>query len=104
MKSRLKYIAIGLSLLTLAGCSGSLPGCSSSEAKELIENMTNERAYKFGSFVKLNSAKEQAYNKDAQIRTCTADLVTTKGMFDAYYNISWDDQEAGSYQIEVRYD
>ncbi len=104
MKFGLKYIAISVGLIGLAGCSGGLPSCSSSEAKALIEDITNKSSYKFGQFVKLSTTKEQAFNKEAQLRTCTADIVTTKGMYDAYYNISWDDKEAGTYQIEVRYD
>jgi hypothetical protein len=96
-------IALSIALSALAGCSGGgLPSCTSSEVKGVIEEIAAEKSYLIGNFVNLKNIKESAFNEDAQIRTCTANLITTKSDKNIFYSVTWGDAEHKQFRVEIR--
>ena len=102
MKLFLKYLPIGLSLLGLSACMGDgLPKCGSDEAEELITEIINERRYQLCNFVELRSVEEVGHNKSAELRTCSAELITTKSSESIYYSIKWVNQNKEEFWLEI---
>ncbi|VEE07086.1 hypothetical protein [Neisseria animalis] len=98
---------IGAGVLSMAvllsGCSASLPSCSSSDAKQLIKQLVNQGNAKLllGDFVEVRDIDEEAYNRDSEIRVCSAMLVTTKTTEAISYSIKWQNKDNGMFYLEI---
>lgn len=107
MKLGLKYVAISIGLIGLAGCSDSLPDCNSREAKNRVEKLINDNRYSHGVFVKLKSITEEAYeegdHRSNERRICKGNLTTTTYTKDIYYFLyrDWRDKENGVYGFSI---
>ena len=90
----------------LVACSDpQLPTCTDKEVESTVGQIINDMplVQLFGaSFVSLKNQSEQGFNKDAQLRSCTATLVTTAGEDNLQYSIKWQDRKAGTFYVEAR--
>ena len=93
-----KIIFLGLSTITLSGCFGSdLPKCGDSDTRELIAQIVKDNDYKF---IDLKNVNETGFNKESEIRLCSAELLTTAGSEMSEYHIRWDNKKKSIFVVE----
>lgn len=96
-------MALTIPLVGLAGCSSSdVPKCNSSEVRALIEEITTGKAYQIGNFVSIKNVDEHGFNADSQVRTCSAELVTSQMDTGIYYSVTWADAEHEQIEVNMR--
>lgn len=98
-KCNLALMLIGA--LSLSACTSALPSCGSTEAENLIQKIINQRSYLVGSFVELKDVEETAFNQDAEIRVCSANLITSKVDEQINYSIKWQNKEKNMFYLEI---
>lgn len=102
MKLVFRIIVISGIAIGLTACGNSLPSCSSKETQEVIRKIINEKSSVFGRFVDLKNIQENAYNKKDGIRTCTAELNTSKTIEDIDYSVYWQDKKKDYFYVEIQ--
>lgn len=93
----------GLSLL--GAMATALPACSSSDANGLVAQIIEGMpAAKLSGvkFISLKDVEEQGFNESAQLRSCSAILVTTAGEDDLQFSIKWSDREKSEFYVEAK--
>ena len=83
----------------------SLPSCDQSETTKLVGEIIDDLPLvKVANvnFVSLKNIEEQGYNKDADIRACSAVLITTAGEDDLQYSVKWQNKKEGTFYVEAR--
>lgn len=104
MNSLFKVILMALGASIITACTNSLPSCSSKEAKNTVQKIINnidKKTNRIGKFVELKDIQENAYNEKDGIRTCSAELNTTKTVEDINYSISWINKKKGEFYVEI---
>lgn len=80
-----------------------LPGCDQSATKNLVEQVVNDLPVAKAvnaKFVTVKNVSEQGFNKEANVRSCAAILVTTKGEDNFQYSVKWHDEKNGVIYVE----
>lgn len=97
-------------LVSLVGIVGlvlsPIPRCDDSNTIATVGEVINEMpiAKESGAqFVSLKNIVEQGYNKQSEIRACSATLLSTFGEEPLRYNIKWQDKEKHEFYVEVRF-
>jgi len=83
----------------------SLPSCSDSNTKTLVGQIVNKMPLvkvAGAQFIALKDIVEQGYNKQSEIRSCHATLVTTAGEDSLQYYVKWKDKGKGNYYVQVQ--
>lgn len=96
--------AVGAALL-LGACGTKLPTCNQQETLKIVEQVINNLpiAKAVGAkFVSLKSIQELGFNKDSDLRTCSAILVTNKGEDQLSYSVKWQNKEVGKFWVEAQ--
>ena len=102
MKLIFKFVVTLVVVTGLTACNNSLPSCSSKETQEVIREIINERSKVLGRFVDLKNIQENAYNKKDGIRTCSAELNTSKTIEDIDYSVYWRDKKKDYFYVEIQ--
>ena len=98
-------VVFGLIAINIFIGGKSLPSCDQKETTALVGRIVNDLPLvKIASakFVSLKNISEQGHNKDSEIRSCTATLVTTAGEDDFQYSVQWRDKKQGTFEVEGR--
>lgn len=96
----------GLIAITTFFGGKSLPACDQKETTSLIAQIVNNEAYfkvTNVKFVSLKNISEQGRDKDSEIRSCKATLVTTFGENAVQYAVQWRDKQQGTFEVQVHY-
>lgn len=97
----MKVLWVSAIAVSLLGCSNKLPSCGAKETKKVIENIVNKKSGNLGKFVELQEIEEEAYNKERQLRTCFATLVTMEITEDIAYSIHWENNKKRNFGAVV---
>lgn len=90
--------------IVLSGCGASLPECDSNDATSLVAQIVEDMpVVRMNNvrFVELKDKEQLGYNKDAELRSCYATLVTSAGEDSIQYTIEWDDKDTGEFWVEA---
>ncbi|OOH89286.1 hypothetical protein BMT54_06875 [Pasteurellaceae bacterium 15-036681] len=104
MKKITTLFSIMLSAFLLSGClDADLPKCGDKEAKTTLSDIIND-VFKGDSikFIEAKNFKEKGFNKDKEIRVCTADVMLSNGEEEEItYNIYWDNKKKSMFMVEI---
>jgi hypothetical protein len=95
----------GLIALQLFFGGKSLPSCDQSESTKLVGQIVNDLPLVKAAnvqYVSLKNITEQGHNKEADLRSCSATLVTTAGEDDLQYSIKWQNKKDGTFYVEAQ--
>ena len=104
---KINYIPF-FAVILFSGCSkmvAQLPACDQKETIQLVEKIINDLpAAKSvnAHFVSLKNIKEQGFNKEKELRSCAANLISTKGENLLQYSIKWIDENKSQYWVEAQ--
>lgn len=82
----------------------SLPSCDQAETTTLVGQIINDLPLVKEAnvqYVSLKDVTEQGYNKENDIRACSAILVTTAGEDDLQYSIKWQSKKDRTFWVEA---
>lgn len=103
MKKLINASSLVLCIFLLSACSGDLPKCGDKDSKELLSQIFND-ALKSESlkFIQAKNFAEKGFNKDKEIRVCTADVMLSNGEEEAVtYNLYWQDKKKAMFMLEI---
>ncbi|WP_373054441.1 hypothetical protein [Thioalkalivibrio sp.] len=93
-------------LLSFQGAAlATLPACGSAEATATVGNIISDMpgVKEAGiQFVSVNNAREQGYNPETEIRSCSGTLITTAGEDGVQYFVKWQDKAKGLFYVEAQ--
>lgn len=101
MKKQVIRVMCLAGMLGLSACS-QLPSCDSKDTKNIVEKIINNKSLYIGRYVDLGDISEVAFNKDSDIRVCSAELTTTKVVKDITYTINWRNKEGGEFEVTIQ--
>lgn len=82
-----------------------LPSCDRSETTKLVGQIINDLPLVKAAnvqFVSLKNIAEQGHNKEADIRACSATLITTAGEDNLQYSVKWQNKKDGTFYVEAQ--
>lgn len=82
-----------------------MPACDAKSTISLIEKIVNDLpiAKKSGAkFVSLKEVTELGFNKNSEIRSCNATLISTKGEDTIQYSVQWQDKSKNTVWVEAQ--
>ena len=103
MKKLINASSLVLCIFLLSACSGDLPKCGDKDSKELLSQIFND-ALKSESlkFIQAKNFAEKGFNKDKEIRVCTADVMLSNGEEEEVtYNLYWQDKKKVMFMLEI---
>lgn len=98
-------VIFGLIALNIFFGGKSLPACDQKETTALIGQLVNNLPMvkiANAKFVSIKNISEQGHNKDSEIRSCSATLVTTSGEDNFQYAVQWRNKKEGTFEVEGR--
>jgi len=98
-------VFFGLIALQLFFEGKSLPSCEQSETTKLVGQIINDLPLVKAAnvqYVSLKNITEQGHNKEADIRSCSATLVSTAGEDNLQYSLKWQNKKDGTFYVEAR--
>ena len=102
---RITFFIIGAAFAYHQYVGGKIPACDNKSTISLVEQIVNDLpiAKKSGAkFVSLNTIAELGFNKEAEIRSCSATLVSTKGEDTIQYSVQWQDKSKKAVWVEAQ--
>ncbi|WP_114892114.1 hypothetical protein [Haemophilus haemolyticus] len=101
-----KLILASTACLLLSGCFSELPKCDDTEVKKTLDSMittnlrTLDRSLKF---IDVKNIEETGFNKNKEIRLCTADILISNGEEESIiYNIHWQNKKNSMFYVEIQ--
>ena len=100
----LAVFMLGLIYLTAPGFAGAVPRCENGNVVALTERLVADvPAFRLlGTAVSIRGHTEVSYNEEADIRRCSATLVTPLAEERVFFEISWHDKMAGEIWVEFQ--
>lgn len=100
---RLGLIAVFTSCFALTGCIDVLPKCDSKDTKDLLSQIINDAGKSDGvKFISAKNITEDGFNKQAEIRVCSADIMVSDGSeMRLTYNITWQNKKKGYFYVQL---
>lgn len=100
---KLGLIAVFTSCFALTGCIDVLPKCDSRDTIDSLGKIFNNLMKSEGAkFISAKNITEDGFNKQAEIRVCSADIMVSDGSEMRFtYNITWQNKKKGYFNVQL---